>query len=123
MNTQTGKRGRQTLVMLVTEDSSYQFTGAKPFEKLFERYAEEPKKLKKNVKTLPRNDLKASELKLFYKIAEDHSYFMDSFAWLCGVGVCHGKFRTKEQEHDYSITVKDFILDQYQKKGVTYLYI
>ena len=103
------------LVMAVTLDACYQFTGRWPFSQLFSKYKTQ-EDLDKHKKAVPSNGLKQSELKLLYTFNENNTFELRSFAWKCSIGVLYGNFRGKDDLKGH-IAVKDFIAQGYQKQG------
>eukprot|EP01022_Parablepharisma_sp_SALTPOND_P023090 TRINITY_DN47_c0_g1_i1.p3 TRINITY_DN47_c0_g1~~TRINITY_DN47_c0_g1_i1.p3 ORF type:complete len:482 (-),score=62.25 TRINITY_DN47_c0_g1_i1:3365-4810(-) len=106
---------KTTLVMAVTNDTCYQFTGILPFDKYFDKY-NTPGELNKDKKTVPKGRIEDSELKLYYEYQGKAQYELHSFAWKCGAGVCYGQFR-KKQDIQLRVVVKDISIEPYKKKG------
>jgi hypothetical protein len=110
------KPRKTTLVMAVTNDTCFQFTGALPFDKLFDKY-NNPAELNKNKRVVPRGKIEDSELKLCYLTQGKGDYELHSFAWKCGSGLATGEFRRK-QDVEKRVVVKDLTNIGYKKKGV-----
>ncbi len=110
------RMGSSTLVMAITNDTCYQFTGSLPFENLFRKYASATE-INKHKKSVPRDTLQESELKLFYIVNEKKKYELHSFAWKSEVSVCHNRFRAKEDLKG-RVAVKDFMAEGYQRKDM-----
>ncbi len=111
-----GKLVETTLVLLATNEVCYQFVGALPFPRLFEKYGS-PAELNKHKKVVPRGNMEESELKVYHTCTGKGQYELHSFAWKTGVGIVHGKFRDRSDVKS-RVTIKDMPLDPYKRKGV-----
>jgi len=109
---------KSTLVIAVTNDTMYQFIGSLPFDKLFEKYANNPTELNKDKKSVPKGKIEESELKLYHEFKGKNQYELHSFAWKCGAGICYGEFR-KKSDVEVRVNIKEITIEAYKKKGST----
>eukprot|EP00826_Nyctotherus_ovalis_P037265 TRINITY_DN3387_c0_g2_i2.p1 TRINITY_DN3387_c0_g2~~TRINITY_DN3387_c0_g2_i2.p1 ORF type:complete len:401 (-),score=58.06 TRINITY_DN3387_c0_g2_i2:27-1199(-) len=109
------KKESSAVVVLITADSLYQFTGPLPFARLFSQY-KGYEDINANRITAPKND---GELKVFCTHGEGEELELKSFAWKSAEGIIYGNFKDKVEASKSPVikNIKSVYYRAYSKDG------